>query len=334
MMRSSQQLHQCIYVQVCASVMMIMICYTNLNRCHGYTSNVPHMPHHHRYRKAPTAFHTAPINFIDTRRYTTLSDDSSIPLTKPTRQMASITVMKTFQQSMIHPILVASFLLISFTNQVLPANAAPPFAVIAEELGYYPIMVPTSSSPSSASQTSTVQYVAKRVQRPSTQQAIDLAHYMRTVPDLRIILAGTYWCSHTTHQKELFGVEAWNELNTKEPSTNPVSTTTNNNNNNNNNNNKRNGSGGVSNKSGFTYIECAPQGYRSNPTICANLKIDGYPTWIITTKSSGTTPKTTRLSGERSLYDIANAVGYTNTFDASIEDATNPPPGIGSAACK
>ena len=151
------------------------------------------------------------------------------------------------------------------------------------------------------------------------------AHYMRTIPDQQIVLAGTYWCSHTSHQKELFGIEAWNELNTKEPTTNPSSTM----------NKQRGRNDGIRNKNGFTYIECAPQGYRGNPTICSNLKIDGYPTWIITTKSTGSTkPNTIRLSGERSLADIAKAVRYTNTFDASIEDATNPQPGVGPSACK
>ena len=52
-------------------------------------------------------------------------------------------------------------------------------------------------------------------------------------------------------------------------------------------------------------------------------------------KSTGSTkPNTIRVSGERSLSDIAKAVGYTNTFDASIEDATNPQPGVGPSACK
>jgi hypothetical protein len=142
---------------------------------------------------------------------------------------------------------------------------------------------------------------------------------MRTLPNSQIILAGTYWCSHTSHQKELFGIEAWNELNTKEPTPSTK-------------NNYRGSNNGIRHKSGFTYIECAPQGYRSNPTICSNLNIDGYPTWIITNKDSK--PTTIRLSGERSLSDIAVAVGYPNTFDASIEDTTNPPPGIGSSACK
>jgi hypothetical protein len=197
----------------------------------------------------------------------------------------------------------------------VPAVAAPPFAVIAEELGYFPVMVqPPGSS------TSMVQYVPKRVQRTSTQQAIDLAHYIRTSQE-KVVLAGTYWCSHTSRQKELFGAEAWNELNASVNSQPPAS--------------MRNGKG-------FMYVECAPQGYHGNPTICSNLGVDGYPTWIITptatTVISSKSP-TIRLSGEHSLAEIAEAVGYNNDnfgrkFDAAIEDANNPPTAIGSSACK
>jgi hypothetical protein len=304
-------------------LLLIVVAMTATSRtsffCNGFTTTNNRSTNCHRYRKILTLLNTVPVNFNDERRCLTICDESSVMATKP-RRPESTTTSKDMYQSVITALVVACFVLISCAFQAVPANAAPPFAVIAEELGYYPIMVPSSSS--SGSQSSTVQYVAKRVQRPSTQQAIDLAHFMRTAPDQQIVLAGTYWCSHTSHQKELFGIEAWNELNTKDPS----STTS----------NKRDGSGRVRNKSGFTYIECAPQGYRSNPTICSNLKIDGYPTWIITTKSNtkDSKPNTLRLSGERSLYDIANAVGYTNTFDASIEDASNPPPGMGSLACK
>ena len=318
------QLHRCFYLTLVAT--LVMTSQTNVF-CNGYISSIRYSTNH-QSRKLSTVFNPSvlvPANVIDTRQYLSVCEESSTISTPPNPIDLTTVQLKGIARSISSLLLITTFLLTSFLHQALPANAAPPFAVIAEELGYYPIMVPSSSSSSSGSQSSTVQYVAKRVQRPSTQQAIDLAHYMRTVPDHQIVLAGTYWCSHTSHQKELFGIEAWNELNTKEPSTKPSST----------NNNKRGGgTGRVPSKSGFTYVECAPQGYRSNPTICSNLKVDGYPTWIITTKSDGANskPNTVRLSGERSLYDIANAVGYTNIFDASIEDATNPP--TGSSACK
>jgi hypothetical protein len=257
-----------------------------------------------------------------TRRNTPISNASSATLMK---LYSSVTeksnVFQSIVMSVLSPFVVMS-IIIACTYSASPVSAAPPFAVIAEELGYYPIMVPSSSaslqSKSTQQQEGTVQYVAKRVQRPSTQQAIDLAHYLRTMPNSKVLLAGTYWCSHTSHQKELFGVEAWNELNTKEPNTSSSSS-----------------SKTKTNRDGFTYMECAPQGYRSNPTICSNLQIDGYPTWIITTTTTKTTsqqkPTTVqRISGERSLADIAKAVEYPNTFDASLEEHTSP---VGSAAC-
>jgi hypothetical protein len=202
----------------------------------------------------------------------------------------------------------------------LPSNAAPPFAVIAEELGYFPVMVP---KPGSKTKETIVQYVPKRVQRHSTEQAVDLAHFLRTRPDSKVILAGTYWCSHTSRQKELFGLEAWTELNADA--------------------NTRGGSATTSSAirpKGFAYLECAPQGYRGNPTMCANLGVDGYPTWIVTNvgNAESSEPSTLRFSGERPLADIAQAVGYVDekgrAFDAALEATANPLPSLGAAACK
>jgi hypothetical protein len=200
----------------------------------------------------------------------------------------------------------------------LPSYAAPPFAVIAEELGYFPVMVP---KPGSKTKETILQYVPKRVQRHSTEQAVDLAHFLRTRRDSKVILAGTYWCSHTSRQKELFGLEAWTELNANanSASTNAFS---------------------AIRPTGFTYLECAPQGYRGNPTMCANLGVDGYPTWIVTSAATAGTSQrqTLRLSGERPLADIAEVVGFVDkhgrTFDSAVEAFANPPPSIGSAACK
>lgn len=45
------------------------------------------------------------------------------------------------------------------------ANAAPPIAVIAEELGYFPVQ----------NKAGEMVYIPKRIQRQSSQQAIDLA---------------------------------------------------------------------------------------------------------------------------------------------------------------
>ena len=80
------------------------------------------------------------------------------------------------------------------------ANAAPPIAVIAEELGYFPV---TDRA------TGNVMYIPKRVKRTSTPQAIELANKLK---DNNIYMYGTYWCPHCSRQKEVFGKEAWDVL--------------------------------------------------------------------------------------------------------------------------
>lgn len=131
--------------------------------------------------------------------------------------------------------LFASTLLLSPPLQSIPpfltsaAHAAPPIAVIAEELGYYPVQ----------NRDGRVVYIPKRVQRESTRQAVELA---KRIHSKGIVMLGTYWCPHTTRQKELFGKEAW-EL--------------------------------------VDYIECSPQGYKADPSFCASAKVQGYPSWIV-----------------------------------------------------
>lgn len=110
-----------------------------------------------------------------------------------------------------------------------PAFAAPPIAVIAEELGYFPVQ----------SRDGTLTYIPKRVQRESTDQAVQLADYLHSK---QVFLAGTYWCPHTSRQKELLGRQAFAMLD---------------------------------------YVECAPKGYQATPKLCVDYKVEGYPTWIV-----------------------------------------------------
>ena len=171
----------------------------------------------------------------------------------------------------------------SINHIILPpliVNAAPPIAVIAEELGYFPIRSPSTGE---------VIYVPKRIQRQSTDQAIELAKYIQKQQN--IYMVGTYWCPHTSRQKELFGSEAFALI---------------------------------------QYIECSPNGYRGNPTLCATEQVDGYPTWIIKNRF-GITSK--RIPGEHSLAELATLTGYKGKFDPAIEELSNPPPLPGSA-CK
>ena len=81
-------------------------------------------------------------------------------------------------------------------SQPLPANAAPPIAVIAEELGYFPV----------TDRQGNTMYIPKRVKRSSTPQAIELA---KALKEKNIVMYGAYWCPHCSRQKELFGKEAW-----------------------------------------------------------------------------------------------------------------------------
>jgi len=76
------------------------------------------------------------------------------------------------------------------------ASAAPPFSVIAEELGYFPV---TNNDGQTV-------MVAKRIQRDSSTQAIELAKHLSSQG---AVVYETYWCPHSARQRELFGKQAW-----------------------------------------------------------------------------------------------------------------------------
>jgi hypothetical protein len=99
-----------------------------------------------------------------------------------------------------------------------------------------------------------------------------------------VTMYGAFWCPHCSNQKEMFGQTAWSKV---------------------------------------QYIECAGQGYNGSPALCAEAKIDGFPTWVF---ADGT-----QVSGERPLEDLAKQVGFKG-FRADNE--TNLPLSGGSAACK
>jgi hypothetical protein len=174
---------------------------------------------------------------------------------------------------------------------VQSAIAAPPIAVIAEELGYFPVMVGRrggggGTTTSNNSNDTVIRYVPKRVKRPSTRQSIELATAMR---DAGITMYGAYWCPHCSRQREIFGAQAWAVMD---------------------------------------YVECSPDGYNyddgrtttgkgNGRSILCN-KIDGYPTFR---NADGTI----QFSGERSLQDLARTIGFAD-FDPSLEDEI-PMPG-------
>lgn len=128
-------------------------------------------------------------------------------------------------------ITIGMILMMSYTSlftATSPAYAAPPFAVIAEELGYFPITDP---------KTQQTIFVPQRIRRASSEQSVKLASLLS---EQNVILYGTYWCPHTSRQKELIGREAFQNIN---------------------------------------YVECASKGYKGNPLLCIKQKVDGYPAW-------------------------------------------------------
>jgi thiol-disulfide isomerase/thioredoxin len=89
-----------------------------------------------------------------------------------------------------------------------PSNAAPPFAIMAEELGYFPV---------TDEQTGQTVMVPAKAKRESTDQAIALAKHLQSK---KVVMYGTFWCPHCQRQKELFGREAWKYVNYVECSAN------------------------------------------------------------------------------------------------------------------
>jgi len=125
--------------------------------------------------------------------------------------------------------IIATTTAVATTAAAVPAAiAAPPIAIIAEELGYFPV---TNKGGNTV-------YVAKRIQRDSSDQAIELAKHLS---NQGAVVYETYWCPHSSRQRELFGKQAWAIL---------------------------------------SRVECSSQGFQSQAQLCTEKeRIDGYPTW-------------------------------------------------------
>lgn len=136
------------------------------------------------------------------------------------------TILRSSRRDVLSGFLV--FSATTTTTTTTAAQAAPPIAIIAEELGYYPV----------TNREGETIYVAQSVKRKSSAQAEQLAQALTAQG---VVMVGTYWCPHTSRQKELFGKEAWSNI---------------------------------------QYVECARQGYKGNPGYCLAKKVDGYPAWI------------------------------------------------------
>mmetsp|Transcript_17034 Transcript_17034/g.32235 ORF Transcript_17034/g.32235 Transcript_17034/m.32235 type:complete len:307 (+) Transcript_17034:62-982(+) len=158
-----------------------------------------------------------------------------------------------------------------------PSWAAPPIAIIAEELGYFPV---TNRSGETV-------FVPAKVKRKSTEQSIRLAQYLR---ETGAVMYGAYWCPHCSHQKELFGNEAWSLI---------------------------------------PYVECSTKGFYYNSSKVEKVKdqIEGFPTWYFPKGSSsvsGSGRSNSRngkewVSGEMPLERIVALSGFKGDFDVSLE---------------
>lgn len=156
--------------------------------------------------------------------------------------------------------LTASTAFAIMTNNKKAAEAAPPIAIIAEELGYFPV---TNRAGETA-------YVPARVRRKSSDQAIALAQHLKNTG---AVMYGAYWCPHCSHQKELFGAEAWSLI---------------------------------------PYVECSTKGfyYDAGKVNKVITKIDGFPTWNIPNNKnqwvSGEMPleRFVALSGYKEPFDV------------------------------
>ena len=81
-----------------------------------------------------------------------------------------------------------------------PAPAAPPIAIISEELGYFPV----------TNKDGQTTYIPARARRESSDQSIALA---KKLTKEGAVMYGAFWCPHCKRQKELFGREAWKYIN-------------------------------------------------------------------------------------------------------------------------
>lgn len=103
---------------------------------------------------------------------------------EPTQESSTVTTKTRRRQRRRQPqqqrrrgFLMETVVMLSTTVQVLlqlapsAADAAPPIAIIAEELGYFPV----------TNRNGDTVYVPKRVSRTSSQQSIDLAKHLQNV---------------------------------------------------------------------------------------------------------------------------------------------------------
>ena len=106
-------------------------------------------------------------------------------------------------------------------------------------------------------------YIQKEliVTSESTKESIEFAKYLK---DNGVVKYSAYWCPNCLYQSELFGKQAYKELNV---------------------------------------VECANDGKNSQPQLCIDKKIKGFPSWEINGKI---------ILGVLSLEELSTLTGYEN----------------------
>ena len=117
------------------------------------------------------------------------------------------------------------------------------------------------------------------------------------------VMYGAYWCPHCSHQKELFGSEAWSLV---------------------------------------PYVECSAKGfyYDSSKVEKVKDKIEGFPTWHFPKSSSssiissriGGGKGTDWVGGEMPLERIVALSGFKGDFDVTLEGSDDGS-SISSGSC-
>ena len=95
----------------------------------------------------------------------------------------------------------------------------------------------------------------------STRESIELAKHLK---DYGVVKYSAYWCPNCLNQSELFGKQAYRELNV---------------------------------------VECARDGINSQPQLCIDKEIKGFPTWEINGKL---------ILAILSLKELSKLTGFKN----------------------
>ena len=111
---------------------------------------------------------------------------SKLPVSHDDAATSSTATRSDFLKNM----LAASATIPFLASSPRPSLAAPPFAIMAEEMGYFPVKDEKSGE--------TVMVPAK-AKRESTDQAVELAKYLQST---KAVMYGAFWCPHCQRQSK------------------------------------------------------------------------------------------------------------------------------------